>query len=74
MRPARGAGNTLALVWESRELMEIHKQFRKMIARSAGQQAVQLALYATVSGMPPPPPPARARSWHAEAPWSSYKN
>lgn len=44
------AGNTLALVWESRELAEIHKQFRKMIARSAGQQAVQLALYATVSG------------------------
>eukprot|EP00892_Ulva_mutabilis_P001645 jgi/Ulvmu1/11481/UM077_0025.1 len=44
-------GNTMALVWESKELAEIHKQFRKMIARSAGQQAVQLALYATVSGL-----------------------
>lgn len=45
------AGNTMALVWESRELMAVRTAFRRLLARSASIQTVQLALYATVSGM-----------------------
>ena len=43
------AGNTFALVCESKQLMEISNALMKMLARSAGQNAVQLGLYATVS-------------------------
>lgn len=43
------AGNTFALVWESKQLIEISNALMKMLARSAGQNAVQLGLYATVS-------------------------
>lgn len=42
------AGNTFALVWESKQLIEISNALMKMLARSAGQNAVQLGLYATV--------------------------
>ena len=49
---AQCAGNAISLVWESKELLEISAAFLKLIARSAGQQAAQLALYATVSGVP----------------------
>lgn len=44
------AGGAFALVWESKELLEISAAFLKLLKRSAGQQAVQLALYATVQG------------------------
>lgn len=45
------AGNTMTLVWESRELMAVRTAFRRLLARSASIQTVQLALYATVSGL-----------------------
>ena len=41
----------MALVWESRELMAVRTAFRRLLARSASIQTIQLALYATVSGM-----------------------
>jgi hypothetical protein len=44
------AGSAFALVWESKELLDISAAFMKLLKRSAGQQAIQLALYATVQG------------------------
>ena len=41
----------MSLVWESRELMAVRTAFRRLLARSASIQTVQLALYATVSGV-----------------------
>lgn len=47
-------------MWESKELQDINRAFMRMLARSAGQQAVQLALYATVSSAPPAAAPSQA--------------
>jgi hypothetical protein len=50
LRNVLRAGNTYAVVWETKELIAINTALVRMLARSAGQQAVQLGLYATVQG------------------------
>jgi Protein of unknown function (DUF726) len=71
----RLAGEVLCLMWESKELKDINRAFMRMLARSAGQQAVQLALYATVSSasslaaIQPGVPCRASTSWMAAAVW-----
>jgi hypothetical protein len=41
----------MALVWESRELMEVYKAYAKFLQRKAHRQAIKIALVATVSAL-----------------------
>jgi hypothetical protein len=58
------AGSAFSVVWESKVLLDISRAFLRLLARSAGQQAVQLALYATVSGASLPQAEGRGSALH----------
>jgi hypothetical protein len=43
----------MALVWESRELLELHRAYREFLARKAHREAIKVAIMATISSTPP---------------------